>query len=260
VANVEVLSKPVEAGFPDEWYDLGLESHFWFLWRLQALHGLLAAHTIPLTVPLRVLEVGCGTGSFRKQMESSTAWVIDGADLNEPAVRSCSAGRGRTLLYNVEDEHAAMVGTYDGVLLFDVLEHVGDPQRFLKASLRHLKPGGWAIVNVPASMTLHSRYDEVVGHFRRYSKENLAAALRGAGDHVECIDLRYWGLSLFPLALARKLLLRWVKDDAEVVRIGFRPPGQWINRALTALMRLETAMLKKPPIGTSVLALARVNT
>lgn len=259
---MEELSKAVAAGFPDEWYGMGTEHHFWFLWRLAALKTLLAENAIPVQAPLRVLEVGCGTGSLRAQVEGMTRWTVDGADLNEPALRDCRPGRGRTLLYNVEDRHPALLHSYDGLLLFDVVEHIAEPNSFLRASLEHLKPGGWLIINVPASMALHSRYDQVVGHYRRYSLSSMAAALQAlTADNVtvHCLDLRYWGLSLYPIALARKHLLRWVKDDAEVVRIGFRPPAKIVNELLCQWMRLETALCSKPVVGTSVLALARVS-
>ena len=258
MAQIDILSKPLETGFPDEWYGLGLETHFWFHWRLQAFLNLLAQNGIATNADLKVLEVGCGAGALRTQIESVTRWTVDGADINQPALQACAAGRGRTLLYNIQDEHASMVHAYDGALLFDVIEHIREPAPFLRAALRHIKPGGWMIANVPASETLRSRYDDVVGHYRRYSKGRLAAEFLALGEDVRCVDLRYWGMSLVPLGLARKLILHWVKDDTEVVRVGFKPPGRLINQALCLLMRAETSLLSRPPLGTSVLMLARV--
>jgi len=258
LSQIDILSKPLETGFPDEWYGLGLETHFWFLWRLHAFLKLLSENAIPADADLKVLEIGCGAGALRTQIESVTRWTVDGADINEPALQTCPAGRGRTLLYNIQDEHEKMVRVYDGVLLFDVLEHIHDPQPFLRSAVRHVKPGGWLALNVPASETLRSRYDDVVGHHRRYSTRTLAAALSDVGDGVRCVDLRYWGMCLVPLGLARKLLLQWITDKTEVVRVGFKPPGNLINAALTILMRAETSLLSRPPVGTSLLALVRV--
>jgi len=258
MSAIEVLSKPVDAGFPDEWYGFNSEAHFWFAWRLKALQSLLAQCAVPTKAPLKVLEVGCGTGAFRSQVEAVTDWIVDATDLNEAAVRACLPGRGRTLLYDVEDERSSMVRAYDVALLFDVLEHVGDVQPFLRSVLRHVKPGGWVIVNVPASNLLYSRYDRVVGHHRRYTKQSLAAELTSTSVRVECIDARYWGLSLFPVGLARRFLLHWIADEKTVVRFGFRPAGKLVNLALRALMHVETTLMSKPPIGTSLLCLVGV--
>jgi 2-polyprenyl-3-methyl-5-hydroxy-6-metoxy-1,4-benzoquinol methylase len=257
LSQIDILSKPIETGFPDEWYGLGLETHFWFLWRLHAFLKLLAQNSVPVNTPLKVLEIGCGAGALRAQIESVTGWTVDGADINGPALKTCPAGRGRTLLYNVEDENETMVRGYDGVLLFDVLEHIRQPRPFLRSALRHVKPGGWLALNVPASEALRSRYDEVVGHHRRYSTETLAEELSDEAG-AQCQDVRYWGLSLVPLGLARKLILQWVTDDTEVVRVGFKPPGKFINALLCMVMRAETGLLSRPPFGTSLLALIRV--
>jgi hypothetical protein len=40
------------------------------------------------------------------------------------------------------------------------------------------------------------------------------------------------------------------------MRTGFRPPGKLANDALNLLMRAERALLRRPPIGTSVMAAA----
>jgi hypothetical protein len=61
---------------------------------------------------------------------------------------------------------------------------------------------------------------------------------------------------LVPLLFARKALLG-DRSGPEVIREGFQPPHPWVNRALIALMRAETALLARPWLGTSLLAAAR---
>ena len=56
------------------------------------------------------------------------------------------------------------------VVLFDVLEHIPDTQPFLSSVIRHIKLNGFLLINVPALQTLYSKYDETVGHVRRYNK------------------------------------------------------------------------------------------
>jgi SAM-dependent methyltransferase len=147
-----------------------------------------------------------------------------------------------------------MVGAYDVVLLFDVLEHVEGPVSFVAALGRHLRPGGHLLVNVPAVRALFSGYDVAAGHLRRYETPSLRADLERGG--LEVRDVRYWGLSLVPLLFLRKALLRG-RAGPEVIREGFEPPGALAHSVLLGLMHVETALLTRPLLGTSLLAAAR---
>ena len=49
----------------------------------------------------------------------------------------------------------------------------GNDKRFLNDSLFHLKKGGIAIINVPAVNLLYSKYDKLIGHIKRYKKQDL---------------------------------------------------------------------------------------
>lgn len=40
---------------------------------------------------------------------------------------------------------------FDGIILRDVLEHVGDPIKFIKCVASRLKPGGWIFISAPDS-------------------------------------------------------------------------------------------------------------
>jgi len=240
--------------FPGEWYELASADHFWLQWRLRAALRQIDAVGLPRGAPLRALDVGGGMGVLRAQLEEHTAWVIDITDLHPRAVSGARRGRGRNLRYDVTEHRPDMLGAYDVVVLFDVLEHVDGPVPFLESLFRHLKDGGHLLVNVPALRALFSGYDVAAGHLRRYDRRSLAAEARPAGFAVR--DVRFWGLSLVPLLLLRKLLLAG-RSGPEVIRAGFRPPRPWVNAALRALMRAETAVMSRPPLGTSVLLAAR---
>jgi SAM-dependent methyltransferase len=134
-------------------------------------------------------------------------------------------------------------------VLFDVLEHLPEPRQLLRSTLRHLKPGGLVLVNVPALPGLTSAYDLAAGHLRRYTTASLATELSGPG--LDQRLLRYWGLSLIPLLAARKLVV--AGGGPATIQRGFQPPLAAINAALVGLMHLETRVLRTPVAGTSVL-------
>jgi SAM-dependent methyltransferase len=249
--GVEFLSPPEASDFPEEWYELGHADHFWFDWRLRALLGQVRDLGLVLDRPLRVLDVGAGAGVLRDQLEARTAWTVDIADLNATALRQARPGRGRTLCYNVLAPDPALLGRYDALLLFDVLEHIAETRPFVEAVLRHLRPGGHLLVNVPAGQWLFGPYDVAAGHVRRYDRVTLPAEF--AGTELEVRDVRYWGLSLVPLLAARKLLVRAAASKDDCVRNGFEPPNRLVHGILRALLRTETSVLDRPLLGSSVL-------
>jgi SAM-dependent methyltransferase len=253
---VEHVSEVRENPFPDQWYRLTGPDHFWFQWRLTAAVGQIRDVGIPTARALKALEVGCGTGVLRDQLEAVTAWDVDMTDLHLDALRCARRGRGRVLYYDILEQRAGFVAAYDVVILFDVLEHIDATQPFLDAVLNHVKPGGFLLVNVPALGSLFSAYDRAAGHLRRYDRLALAAEL--APSRLEIRDMRYWGLSLVPLLALRKLLLSRVGSTDTVIRTGFRPPGQVAHALLKGVMRIETLLAGGgTPMGSSLLLAGR---
>jgi len=249
--RIEQLSIAPEVGFPGHWYDLNSADHFWFQWRIEAALRQFRDRGLATTAPLRVLDVGGGRGVLRDQIEARTSWIVDLVELNQAALASAAPGRGRHLYYDVRDVRPDLLGSYDAAILYDVIEHVEQPRALLDAVARHLKPGGLLLLNVPALQSLFSAFDVAAGHYRRYDRRTLTAELAG----WEILDLRYWGFALVPLLWVRKLLLRAPTD--ETIRRGFGPPGGFTRSCLRSIAAVETALLPRAPLGTSLLAIAR---
>jgi SAM-dependent methyltransferase len=252
---IEHLSPPSRVEFPSEWYELSTSDHFWFRWRLAACQEQLREIRIRVDAPLRALEVGCGSGILRGQLESCTAWTIDATDLNLAALRVAAPGRGRLLYYDVCARLPQFCSAYDVVIAYDVIEHLEDARSLLEAALWHLRPGGHLLLNVPAVPWLFSTYDTSAGHFRRYSPRMLEAEI--AGLPAEVLSLRFWGLSLLPLLAIRKVILAGRRPSAKVIRTGFKPPGRVANALLDLQRRFEMAALPRPFTGASLLLAAR---
>lgn len=99
--------------------------------------------------------------------------------------------------------------SFDYLLAFEVLEHIEQDGEVIREWMRYLKPGGRILVSVPAHQRKFGRSDELVGHVRRYEKEELRALLSGSG--VEDIYIVNYG---FPITeLTRRLSNRLVRDD-----------------------------------------------
>jgi 2-polyprenyl-3-methyl-5-hydroxy-6-metoxy-1,4-benzoquinol methylase len=197
-----------------------------------------------------VIDIGAGCGVVRAELERTFPFAVDCADIDLRALSAASPGRGRTMFYDITERHGALVGKYDVIFLLDVLEHIDPTRPFAEAIVDHMAPGSVLIVNVPAMEWARSRFDDAVGHHRRYSKATLRAEFEELGLRV--LDQRYWGLGLLPVLVARSVMLRFVPKD-RVVTSGFKPPNRLANAVLTAWMRMETTLLPSPPVGSSVL-------
>ena len=256
--NIEFISKIKDVSMGDSWYEFNTDFHFWFQWRLMAMLRQFRRLNVPMNEELKVLEVGSGTGLLRTQVESATNWIVDGADLNVHALSQARRSRGKNMLYDVLDEYALFVEAYDIVIVFDILEHIDNTKPFLTSVLRHVAPGGLVLLNVPALQTFYSTYDESMGHIRRYEKKTLSKEFKDLNFEIE--DMCYWGMSMLPLLVVRKLMMTAKQTNPETIKAGFSFPGvfgSFPHVVLRAIARMETTMFSKPPLGTSLLMVGR---
>jgi len=254
-APVRILSPRSAVSFVSGWYELASSSHFWMEGRLAAALRQFNLHGIRLHQAWKGLEIGCGEGVLRAQLEQHSRWTIDGCDLDLASLKNNPPStRGQVFLYDIFERLDALHGGYDFIVLYDVIEHIENVKAFMDASVFHLKPGGLVFINVPALNSLFSRYDEVVGHQRRYDKRMMNEELINCG--LELVHQNYWGLSFLPILRLRKRLLQHATEES-VVRKGFRPPGAFMNAILKQMIRAEVALMPNPWSGTSLMAIAR---
>ncbi|MFC2135036.1 methyltransferase domain-containing protein [Bacteroidota bacterium] len=64
-------------------------------------------------------------------------------------------------------------GKFDTIIFTHVLEHLKDDRKALIKSYDILEKGGKVLIEVPALPLLFSVHDEVLGHYRRYTKKML---------------------------------------------------------------------------------------
>src|SRR4029077_6343913 len=251
---IETFSKPQAVSMADEWFEFATADHFWMQWRHRLLVRALKREGGRVR---NALEIGCGNGVARDMLERDLGIPVDGCDLNRTALETAKPGKGKLFVYNILDQEPSLLDRYDAVFLLDVLEHIDDDFAFLRAALRHLRSGGLVVVNVPANMLLFSDYDRAAGHLRRYTTASLRTLLRKSG--VEGETIQRWGLSMVPLLLARKVMLRGA-NTAGAIRAGFVPPNKISRVLLQGMKNIETAFAFSMPFGTSILAWSRLRT
>lgn len=210
--------------------------HFWFAGRRLLLDALWRRHLG--TRPRAVLEVGCGSGRLAREMSGRGHDVV-GLDLRREGLqRLPRAAEEGPAVKAVQADAAALplqAETFDVVVLMDVLEHADDAA-VLGEVRRVLRPGGVAILTVPALPWLWSYRDDAAGHRRRYTRRSLARAVRAAG--LTGLETRSYQCLLLPLVAVTRLAGRRARSTREMEE----SPGPWANAVLGALTRAEVRL------------------
>jgi Methyltransferase domain len=130
-------------------------------------------------------------------------------------------------------------GTFDVVLALDVIEHVADDVGYLRTLRSHAAAGATLVVTVPAYQRLFTSHDVYLGHYRRYSRRQLEAALAAGGWSVGTLTGFFF--CLLPVrALAATLERRPMPDDGRGSSV--RHLGTWGHgRVLTSLIERALA-------------------
>jgi 2-polyprenyl-3-methyl-5-hydroxy-6-metoxy-1,4-benzoquinol methylase len=135
----------------------------------------------------RVLDIGSGYGFFRVAL-GEAGYEHDGLEVSEFARRVAADSYGLQTYGGTLEEHwVAWESRYDAVTLFDLIEHLMDPARFLAQVAFVLRPGGILGVKTP---NLDCPEARVFGpyyhslkreHLSFFSADSLTAAAWAAG-------------------------------------------------------------------------------
>ena len=203
-----------------------------------------------------LLDCGAGTGLFAKEMEAHCR--VFALDDHAEALRILRTRfRPEQILSLAGDRVPLPDGSLEYVTALDVLEHVPDDAAVVKGFHRLLKPGGLAVVTVPASMALWSDWDVTLHHFRRYDRAQLRALF--PATEWEIVYANYTNVAVYPAVwLVRKWRAWRAKLGAPATgRTEDRVPPRWLNSLLGALF---VGMAKSGipfPFGVSLLLVAR---
>jgi hypothetical protein len=127
-------------------------------------------------------------------------------------------------------------------LALDVIEHVPDDVAFLRTLRAHATVRSTLIVTVPAYQRLFSAHDRYLGHYRRYSRRQLASSLEQSGWTP--VHLGGFFLTLLPpraaaVAAERR---RGTVDDSEVQHLGTWSGGKALTRAIRSALAADAAL------------------
>ena len=189
-----------------------------------------------------VLEIGAGTGNLTLQLVPRTLYwasdinphyldYLDTLTQSRPYLRVGFTDGERAQSYPADQK-------FDTVICLNVVEHLADDLPALQNIRRSLVAGGRAIILVPCGPWLYGTLDKVLGHYRRYTREQLAAVACRAGFSIETL-----------LPFNRVGVIAWWLNARLLRRTTFSLSQIKMLNLLTPVFRVLDRWLPLPPLS-----------
>ena len=127
-----------------------------------------------------IVDFGAGSGTYAKEVAKTTKNLI----CIEPDSKLQST-LNQAGLQTFSDISEIKTAEIDFVYSFNVLEHIENDIESLSEIFRILKPGSRCLIYVPAMQFLYSAMDTKVGHFRRYSLNEMKKKASQVGFEID---------------------------------------------------------------------------
>jgi 2-polyprenyl-3-methyl-5-hydroxy-6-metoxy-1,4-benzoquinol methylase len=146
----------------------------------------------------RVLEIGCGIGAFSRLLDpAAETWGVE----PHPASAELARGRISKVLCGTYEGVADLLpdGYFDLVVCNDVIEHMGDHDKFFREIQRKIRPNGYLIGSVPNVRYFRNMVELILfadwqyrdqgildrTHQRFFTKRSLRRSLLDAGFGID---------------------------------------------------------------------------
>jgi len=153
----------------------------------------------------RIMDVGCGAGQVGALLKEKDCHVV-GVELDAEAAALARKVLDEVIVERAERLHREdLVGTFDAIMLLDVLEHVPDPFLLLTNLRKYLADGGSLIISIPNAvhwtvrkMVLRGNFSyEEYGildrnHLRFFTRDSFIRLLDEARLEVTEVRYAFW--------------------------------------------------------------------
>jgi len=234
--SADILRKRGEYDADQAYFDLLLEWQLTGRWRPR-VEGILREIRRHLPRQARVLDVGCAIGTFAVELARRTDAGVVALDFSVTALRTAQqlAREARladrvAFLAGAAEVTGLRSASFDLVIAADVIEHLVDPDAFLREVVRLLRPGGVLVLESPNTL------------FRQFP---AYPRLRRLADRLGLQDSRFIckipdGLDYghYHIALRSYPELLEMLRGAGFVVVSHRPFGWWLElRGLDRITR-----------------------
>ena len=216
------------------------DNYWWHVAKRELVTRLLEKHC---PAPGQLAEGGIGSGRNLLEFQRM-GYDVCGFDLMPESVTHVrSRGIDNVHVHDLGNPWPVKNGSLKAVVLLDVLEHVQFPVTVLQHVHQALADDGAVIITVPAYPWLFSRWDEQLGHFRRYTTREFRRQAAASGFRIRWLN--HWNSFTLPAAVAvrgmEKLFPRREQPD-------FPHVSQFTNKALLTAAAAERWCMGKLPV------------
>jgi SAM-dependent methyltransferase len=196
----------------------------------KALDQMLATNRMLEARPT-VADFGCGDRPYEPIFKAAGCRYI-ACDLEGPVDVRIEPGKPLDILD----------ASVDGVVSFQVLEHVWDVDWYLRECCRILRPGGWLLLSTHGTWLFHPHPTD----FRRWTRPGLEDEIKARGfTHVETIPI------VGPLAWTRMIRLIAYREVLRKIPL--------LGPALFALLAIVTNLWAKAEDALTPVAIRSTN-
>lgn len=204
----------------------------------KSLRQLANKHKIPLSKKTKILDIGCAGGAFLKAAHN-LGLTTKGIEPNKWLSEYARKHYGLDVQAGVLSDFRFEDNSFDVITLWDVIEHVPNPEFELREIHRILKPGGLLVINYPDHVSLPAR---LLGrkwpfwlsvHLTYYTPETIKKHLNkcefsveSIGPHWQTLELGYVLFRMTPYVPFAKS----IKSLVEKVGLGHMPLTYWMGQ------------------------------
>ena len=230
-----------ETQFSEEMAD-GMENWWWYKARNKTILKYIKRYNLN-----NLLDVGCGRGIVTSFLYDSGV-RITGVELGDTTCINRISGVEIFFHTDVLALPEKVRNAVETLAMFDVIEHIEEPQIFLRKIFEKFPNIKKIIICVPARKELWTNYDIYYGHFRRYTLSTTRREMEEAGFKVDYLG--YFFHTLYFLIFFNNLVR---KNRHTTVS----PPKAFLSKILNKLVSvifyIETYIVPKQFIGSSII-------
>lgn len=134
----------------------------------------------------RILDVGCAEGTLL-ELARKRGWEVHGVEPNKHLVVWARKHYGLKVVQGSIEQRSLKRNSYDVITLLDVIEHVAEPEKFLRRCSELLAPGGLIFISTPDfgsvwSRVMRRKWFYILSiHVFYFTQQTLSAVLQRAG-------------------------------------------------------------------------------
>jgi 2-polyprenyl-3-methyl-5-hydroxy-6-metoxy-1,4-benzoquinol methylase len=191
----------------------------------------------------RLLDVGCGLGFFVRKASSVPGWDVHGCDTSKAAVEFAQHELGLASVHHGPVQECGYPENhFDIATLWDVLEHVPEPDPLLSFLRTLLKADGMLFVHTPNVNV-------------QLPKARMIKLLRGMNPRLHYLEARHH-VNLYSMDTLRRVFLRCGYRDIKFIHL---PPIQSLSGSRNRVLTLTKNAIFQTSRILFYISLGRVN-